>query len=193
MRFNKTWNDVKNDNSIELMEHPIFNSSISKIDFYEEFSQVLDLLDGETMTDFVDFFFQRDPINNSNFKFIGENEKMDFYEWAVDEGCLPGLKEIHQGESVEDKRKRSEKEEIERLKKESIKTQKEKEREKRENISEKDKLFKILDNKWKGLEKLRNKKVVNLDKINKALNGFNKDYEYFKEQYGAIDIFEKNV
>ena len=63
-----------------------------------------------------------------------------------DEGCLPGLKEIHQGESAEDKKKRNEEEEL-RGRVESIKKQKEKEEEKRENLSEKDKLLKILDNK----------------------------------------------
>ena len=56
MSFNKTWNDVKNDDSIDLMEHPIFNTLIPKLEFYDEFGKVLDLLDGETMTDFVDFF-----------------------------------------------------------------------------------------------------------------------------------------
>ena len=155
MSFNKTWNDVKNDDSIDLMEHPIFNTLIPKLEFYDEFGKVLDLLDGETMTDFVDFFFQRDAINNSNLKFIGENEKMDFYDWAVDEGCLPGLKEIHQGESAEDKKKRNEEEELERQRLESIKKQKEKEKEKRENLSEKDKLLKILDNKWNGIQKIK--------------------------------------
>ena len=113
MSFSKTWNNVKIDDSIELMEHPIFNTFIHKLEFYEEFCKVLDLLNGDTMSDYVDFFFKRDVINNSNLKFVGDNEKMDFYDWAVDEGCLPGLKEIHQGESVEDKNKRIVEEELE--------------------------------------------------------------------------------
>ena len=193
MSFNKTWNDVKNDDSIDLMEHPIFNTLIPKLEFYDEFGKVLDQLNGETMTDFVDFFFQRDTINNSNLKFIGENEKMDFYEWAVDEGCLPGLKEIHQGESAEDKKKRTEEEEFERKRREFISKQKDKEREKRENISERDKLLKILENKWNGIQKLKSKKIVNQNKIDKALEGFKKDYQIFKQKYQFIEIFEKNI
>ena len=193
MSFNKTWNDIKNDDSIDLMEHPIFNTLIPKLEFYDEFGKVLDQLNGETMTDFVDFFFQRDAINNSNLKFIGENEKMDFYEWAVDEGCLPGLKEIHQGESAEDKKKRIEEEEFERKRREFISKQKDKEREKRENISERDKLLKILENKWNGIQKLKSKKIVNQNKIDKALEGFKKDYQFFKQKYQFIEIFEKNI
>ena len=193
MSFNKTWNDIINDNSIELFEHPIFNTLIPKLEFYDEFGKVLDQLNGETMTDFVDFFFQRDAINNSNLKFIGENEKMDFYEWAVDEGCLPGLKEIHQGESAEDKKKRIEEEEFERKRREFISKQKDKEREKRENISERDKLLKILENKWNGIQKLKSKKIVNQNKIDKALEGFKKDYQFFKQKYQFIEIFEKNI
>jgi len=193
MSFNKTWNDVKNDDSIDLMEHPIFNTLIPKLEFYDEFSKVLDQLNGETMTDFVDFFFQRDAINNSNLKFTGENEKMDFYDWSVDEGCLPGLKEIHQGESAEDKKKRTEEEELERKRLASIKKQREKERGKRENTNERDKLLKILENKWNGIQKLKSKEIVNQNKIDKALEGFKKDYKIFKQKYQFIEIFEKNI
>ena len=125
MSFNKTWDDVRKDDSIELIEHPIFSTLIPKNEFYEEFSKVLNLLDGETMTDYVDFFFQKDVINKSNLKFVGENEKMDFYDWAVDEGCIAELKEIHQGESKEDKRKRLDFEKQQRLLEESRSIQKE--------------------------------------------------------------------
>jgi len=194
MSFNKTWNNVKIDDSIELMEHPIFNTLIPKLEFYDEFCKVLDLLNGDTMSDYVDFFFERDVINNSNLKFVGDKEKMDFYDWAVDEGCLPGLKEIHQGESIEDKNKRiEEEEELERQRLESIKKQKEIEKKKRENLSEKDNLLKILDNKWKGIQKLKGKSELNLNKIRKAYEGFNKDYQIYIEKYGLIEKYEGYV
>ena len=116
---------------------------------------------------------------------------MDFYEWAVDEGCLTDLKEIHQGESVEDKNKRiEEEEELERQRLESIKKQKEKETQKRETLSEKDNLLKILDKKWKGIQKLKGKSELNLNKIRKAYEGFNKDYQIYKEKYGSIEKYE---
>ena len=190
MSFSKTWNIVKIDDSIEFMEHPIFNTLIPKLEFYDEFCKVLDLLNGETMSDYVDYFFERDVINNSNLKFLGENEKMDFYDWAVDEGCLPGLKEIHQGESVEDKNKRIVEEELERQRLESIKKQKEKETQKRATLSEKDNLLKILDKKWKGIQKLKGKSELNLNKIRKAYEGFNKDYQIYIEKYGSIEKYE---
>ena len=191
MSFNKTWNDVKNDDSIELMQHPLYNTFIPKLEFYEEFCKVLDLLNGDTMSDYVDYFFERDVINNSNLKFVDEKAKMDFYEWAVEEECLPSLKEIHQGESVEDKNKRiEEEEELERKRLESIKKQKEKETQKRETLSEKDNLLKILDKKWKGIQKLKGKSELNLNKIRKAYEVFNKDYQIYKEIYGSIEKYE---
>lgn len=193
MSFNKTWNDIINDNSIELFEHPIFNTLIPKEEFYREFCNVLDQLDGQTMTDYVDFYFQRDAINKSNFKFVGENEKMDFYDWAVEEGCLPELKEIQQGESQEDKRKRDQKEEELRMREEAKKIQKEKEMEKKSKITEKEKLFKILDNKWKGIIKLKNKEFLNIDKLKKAETGFFNDYSMYKSKFGEIDIYENEL
>ena len=121
MIYNLTWEKVKIDNSIELIEHPIINSLIPKEEFYKEFSDVLDKLNGETMTDYIDFYFQRDHINKNNLKFIGENEKMDFYDWAVDEKCLPELKEIHQGESKYEQQKSEVKKEKKNLKKKKVK------------------------------------------------------------------------
>ena len=113
------------------------------------------------MTDFVDFFFQRDILNKSTLKFTCDNEKMDFYDWAVEEGCLPEIKEIHQGESLEDKILRMEseerkKEEI-RLREESQRIQKEKNDQKKNNITEYDIILKKLENKWKNIEKIKKK------------------------------------
>ena len=35
--------------------------------------------------------------------FDGENEKSDFYDWAVECECIAPLKELHEGESKEEK------------------------------------------------------------------------------------------
>ena len=192
MSFSKTWNNVINDDSIELMEHPVYNTLIPKEEFYLEFGKILDQLDGGTMTDFVDFFFQRDILNKSNLKFTSDNEKMDFYDWAVEEGCLPEIKEIHQGESLEDKILRMEseerkKEEI-RLREDSQRIQKEKNDQKKNNMTEYDIILKKLENKWKNIEKI--KKKNNPTKIQKAIDGFNTDYENFKKEYHKIDKYE---
>ena len=86
---NKVWNDVKNDLSIELLEHPIYNSFIPKDIFEIEFKSLLDLLDGTTMTDYIDFFYEKDTVLTTSLRFVGENEKLDFYELAVELKCLP--------------------------------------------------------------------------------------------------------
>lgn len=73
------------------------NTLFPKQEMDEELGRVLRQLDGTTMCDCVDFFYRRDPIDTSTLRFCGENEKMDIFEWAVDEGCLPPLDNIHAG------------------------------------------------------------------------------------------------
>ena len=113
---------------------------------------------------------------------------MDFYDWAVDEGCIAELKEIHQGESAEDK-KRIDDENQQRLLEESRKIQKEKNLYKKNKVTEEDKLLKILENKWK-ITKNSKKKNLNLDKIKKAENIFYLDYKKFKIQFYKTDKYE---
>ena len=64
---------VEFDSSIDLIEHPVINAYIPKLEFYNEFKPILDKLNGYTMTDYMDFFYEKDIINNTNLKFIGEN------------------------------------------------------------------------------------------------------------------------
>ena len=52
---NIVWNDVIEDSSIELFEHPVYNSFVTKDQFFEEFQEVLNQLNGETMSDYIDF------------------------------------------------------------------------------------------------------------------------------------------
>ena len=106
MWTNKVWNDIKNDTTIVSIEHPIYECFISKDEYFKEFSEILESLNGETMTDYVDFFFERDRVSTNSLIFIGLNEKLDFYDWAVECNCIPTLKEIHNGESNKDKIKR---------------------------------------------------------------------------------------
>ena len=107
---NILWSDIENDNTILLLEHPVYECLIEKEEYFKEFSKVLELLNGETMSDYVDFFFTRDRISSNSLVFIGENEKQDFYDWAVECNCIANLKELHEGESKEEKTKRHNKE-----------------------------------------------------------------------------------
>ena len=31
-----------------------------------------------------------------HLKYLGEDEKQDFLDWAIDEGCMPSVKEVSQ-------------------------------------------------------------------------------------------------
>lgn len=103
---NILWTDIEKDDSINLFEHPVYNCLIDKKEYFCEFENVLTLLNGETMTDFIDIFFKRDSVITNSLIFAGDDEKMDFYEWAVEEGCFPTLNEIHTGEDNDAKFKR---------------------------------------------------------------------------------------
>ena len=103
---NKVWKDVRDDPSIILFEHPIHKCKIFKDDFFLEFGPVLEMLNGETMSDYIDFFFDRDVVSKDTLIFCGENEKYDFYDWAVECECAAPVKEVYEGESQEDKNKR---------------------------------------------------------------------------------------
>ena len=101
---NKVWKEVRDDPSIILFEHPIHNSKFFIDDFFLEFGPVLEMLNGETMSDYIDFFFDRDVVNKDTLIFCGENEKSDFYDWAVECECVASQRSSR-GESEEDKNK----------------------------------------------------------------------------------------
>ncbi|MDC0367088.1 hypothetical protein OAM67_01540 [bacterium] len=94
---NVRWADVGSDASVQLIEHPVLNTLMSKDVFSAEFHAVLTQLDASCMANCVDFFFQRDFLDNSVLRFVGDTEKLDFFEWAEEEGCCPSLKRIHDG------------------------------------------------------------------------------------------------
>ena len=62
------------------------------------------------MAAFFDFYFESSPIMPGHWVFKDEDAREDFTDGAEEEGCMPSLKEIHEGESKEDKAKRKEKE-----------------------------------------------------------------------------------
>lgn len=183
---NKLWNDIKNDLSIELLEHPIYNSFVSKGVFEMEFKPLLDLLDGTTMTDYIDIFYEKDSILTTSLRFIGENEKLDFYEWAVELECLPTLIEIHEGESTNDKNNRKEDEKNIRLEHnkqaKEIQLQKQKKNKDKELVT----LYSIKNN----IQKLLISNVIKQDKINIAKKLLKTKYEIYKETKGIIEEIE---
>ena len=58
--------------------------------------------------------------------------------------------------------------------------------------TEENKLRKILENKWNGIHKIKNKPNFNPQKLKKAEQGFIIDYQEFKKKYGNIPKFEQS-
>jgi hypothetical protein len=189
---NKVWNDVKNDPTILLFEHPIYNGMVPKEEFFNEFEEILIQLNGETMTDYIDFFFERDRIMSNSLIFSGENEKLDFYDWAVECNCLPTLKEIHNGEDNIDKELRNQ---IEKIRIENnLKSQiKQKEKQLKKII---DQELNILYSIKKDIEKLiikienQNNAIKLKKKLDKAIKHFNENYQNYKNKNNQVEVFE---
>ena len=57
-----TWVNAAKDDSIISLEHPLMEMAMEKAAFYTTFQPVCDLLDGEDMSSYVDFFFERSPV-----------------------------------------------------------------------------------------------------------------------------------
>ena len=189
---NKVWDEIKNDSSVELFEHPIYTGMIPKDEFFNEFEQVLNQLNGETATDYIDFFFKRDHILTTSLIFQGENEKLDFYDWAVDCNCLPTLKEVHNGEDNVDKEFRLE---LEKIKLENnLKSQIIQKEKQINNLIDQE--LKMLYSIKKNIEELiikiekQNNKNKFQNKLEKAINHFNTTYQNYKNNNNEIDVFE---
>ena len=88
-------------------EDPITGTLLDKIHYNEIYGKVCELLMGDANYDLcVETFFTSNPINNGFWHFIDEDARLDLYDTAVEEGILPPLKEIHEGESKSEKERR---------------------------------------------------------------------------------------
>jgi len=111
-----TWSIAARNDNILNIEDPLHGGTIEKMVYYQMYSKILDELNGETMSDYFDFYFQESPLNKNCWIFLDNDSKEDFLDWCQDEGILPSLKEIHSGETIDEKIKREEKERFDRLK-----------------------------------------------------------------------------
>lgn len=200
---NKVWKEVRDDPSIILFEHPIHNCKIFKDDFFHEFGPVLEMLNGETMSDYIDFFFDRDVVSKDTLIFCGENEKSDFYDWAVECECVAPLKEVHEGESGEEKNRRI----LLELEEEKIKKKKEADlrsrqiqKLKNEIKKEEEALNKMIDKELNtlykiktNLEKMTINPKVKPQKLEKTKNHLVREYIYYKEKHNGKVINEFEI
>jgi len=99
MEYYLTWNKVSILPSIESIEDPIMSSMTDKTIFYETYKQVLDELDGQSMADHFDFFFEPSPLNNTYWIFKDEVLKEDFIDWCIELGIINTIKEIKCGKT----------------------------------------------------------------------------------------------
>ena len=92
------WETVAQTDQVHSIEHPVLNIKMPKGEFAKEFAAVLKELDGRSLTDFVDFFFEPDCVDRGTLCFRGEDERQDFFDWAVETGCCPPLAQIKSGD-----------------------------------------------------------------------------------------------
>lgn len=110
-----TWTMAAKKESILNIEDPLHGGPVEKTVYYQMYSKILDELNGETMSDYFDFYFQESPLNKNCWIFLDNDSKEDFLDWCQEKDILPSLKEIYSGETYEEKIKREEKERTERL------------------------------------------------------------------------------
>lgn len=92
------------------IQDPIYTSYLDVETFIEIYGKLLTTLNGEDADSYIDLFFERSPINNTILIFVNEDAKEDFADMAVDMKLIPDIKELCEGESKQDKLRRSLKE-----------------------------------------------------------------------------------
>jgi len=93
-----TWKLVMQDITIRSIQEPISEMLIEKIEFYEAYEEFLVTLDGRDMTSYVDFFWQRSPVDCSCLEFVDRDARIDIYEYLRDEDLVPDMKKVHTGD-----------------------------------------------------------------------------------------------
>lgn len=158
----KLWKDLQADSYFETFEDPVHSGCVDKIKFIDIYIEVLKTFDGSDMSSHVDFYFTSSVTNTTHLCFIDEDAKLDFFDYAVELGILPPLKEIQEGESKQEKESRKYDEE-----KFGRKEGQTKKSLKRVNVDRSEKEAKILEQKRKSLLNLQQKLDLetNVDKI----------------------------
>ena len=204
-----TWNEVLNNNNINLLEHPVYGGLIEKAEFQKEFGLLLEELNGEdeypTPDCYFGFFMESNPCMTSSLKFIGEDEKADFIDMAVEKGLMHSMGEIYQSETFESEFLRKEEEawnaidklgeteiaeieaELEKLRLKNIEKQKQNKIKRTESRSDFFKEYIKLYNIWCGCQKNFNlMKESNDDKKESYRKKFMKSFEIVKKLYNEI-------
>lgn len=86
------------DPTIQTIQEPVCEQYVSKDDFDVGYRAFLVTLDGRDCASFVDFFWQRSPVNSSCLEFVDRDARMDIYDFLRDEGLIPDMKRVHSGD-----------------------------------------------------------------------------------------------
>ena len=185
MKSNLEWNRIMQNNTVFAVRDPITGSVQDKAIFYESFQTILDQIDGSQTEDSVDYFFNITPLNPGILEFIGEDEKSEFIDWAIQHNLLPKMQEIMEGENQKTKHSRQQEEEflkledcadisdnesqvMENILMEKVPRNKPKQKSK-PKLSDVELKLKIASNMKRGLDKLLNKPNPNPDKLTRSI------------------------
>ena len=93
---------------IDCIEDPILsNFYMDKHNFFSIYQPLLETFDGRDLTSYIDFFLKNSVTNNRLLVFSDDDTKEDFRSLADEMNLIPSFIEICEGESPEEKLRRS--------------------------------------------------------------------------------------
>lgn len=93
-----TWTTVLADKTIKTIQDPVSFSCIDKEVYHDSYKQFLLTLDGQDLTSFVDFYFQKSPVDKTHLEFVDEDARLDFFDFLHDHGLIPGFEVLANGD-----------------------------------------------------------------------------------------------
>lgn len=85
-RFTITWELAKADERFVDFEDPTGQGFVPKASFEEVYGPVLEQLDGQDCSSYIDFFFEETHLCKGSWAFQNEDARLDFFDFAKDEG-----------------------------------------------------------------------------------------------------------
>lgn len=92
------WNNIIKHSDEYTFECPITGSGIDTSEYHAVYGPFLETLDGRDLSSYVDFFFERSPINRYHWMFVDEDAKADFVDFCLEMKIIPELDLIKSGD-----------------------------------------------------------------------------------------------
>jgi hypothetical protein len=103
MNTEYTWLDFVSDITVTKISHPIYGI-FDKQEFINIYGEAMKNLDGTTASDYVSFYYERNPVDNSHLCFQDEDAELDIRDLLIEFGTDPELQEICEGSPREQKK-----------------------------------------------------------------------------------------